>query len=176
MPVTQNKAKTFVPRMAVVYGFSASTYLLTWNLYDLTLKKPFLWGVLDHEYLFMGVLLLHAVILVFCFQERSQGELRWGSLMIATPRSVRIAKTVLTISLFYFLILFLMLVVKPRFTGGTPRDPVHWEIVFTSLMLVQTLYIGFFFLLGREKLLSKEVRVVFDWPALLGQLLRKIGR
>lgn len=172
----RDKTKAFILRTGVVYGFGASAYLLAWNLYDLIHDKPFPYGFLQHEYSFLGLLVLHGVMLVLCFQERSLGEFRWGSLLTVAPGSVRAAKSVLVVALLYFVVLFLALIIKPRFAGEIPRDQSHWEIVFTSLILVQTLYVGLFFLVGREKLLSKEARILLDWPALLGQLLRKFGR
>jgi hypothetical protein len=174
MPPITDKSTALIVKIGVVYGFSASTYLAAWNSWDLILKKPFPFGLLSHEYLFLGFPILHAVMLVLCFQERSNGDLHWGSLLIAPLGLVRGAKYVLTFSVLYFFVLVLILIANPDWQGAIQQ--AHWEAVLTSLFLVQTLYVGSFFLIGREKLLSRELRALLDWPALLGQLLRKIGR
>jgi hypothetical protein len=114
MPPITDKSTALIVKIGVVYGFSASTYLAAWNSWDLILKKPFPFGLLSHEYLFLGFPILHAVMLVLCFQERSNGDLHWGSLLIAPLGLVRGAKYVLTFSVLYFFVLVLILIAKPR--------------------------------------------------------------
>lgn len=169
-------AKVALACVACAYGFIASAYLAAWHLCEF--QRPFFcrfdFNSFSTSSAFIYFVAFHAVVLVLAFLERPETEFRWRPLIIGSENAIAVAKTLLGITLWYVAFLLLGKLISPPEWPGRNSN-----LIFTSVLFLQTLFVALFFLFGRERLFSPDFRLLFDFPKnlfFLGRNLRKLTR
>jgi hypothetical protein len=168
MQMTANRAKTIVRLVGMLYGVLASLYLLTWNVCVLVWKVSCGLGLAENTALLFSLLAFHAVVVTLIFFQRPGYRFSWGPFPTLPPSVMRSCRIALAISTAFFAVEAVIFLVLPWARGRAVGSEWPFELAWSSLFLVQTVYVGVFFCTGLQL-----ASFLFHWPTYLGRRLSK---
>jgi hypothetical protein len=168
MQLNAEGAKATVRLVGKLYGLLASVYLVTWNVCVLVSKSSCALGVTENTAILFSLLALHAVVVTLIFFQRPGHRFSWGSFRNLPPSVMRFCRIALAASTALFVVETAIFLASPWARGRTVGGEWPFELAWSSLFLVQTVYVGVFYCTGVQL-----ASFLFHWPTYLGRKFSK---
>jgi hypothetical protein len=153
---TNPKTKKAIASTCFGYGVLSGCFFAAWYAFVVLRHQSFPFSLLRNEGILLCWAVVHATCFFLAFQDRSTTNVRWEGILDASPRLQEFCRALVALSLWFWLTVLVQQMVIPTFRGHNELSENSLELILSSLLFLQSVYLAVFFLVGKDRLFSRR--------------------